>query len=262
MATPYKFYINHISSNAGYRANWEPNKPLELGMIGKLTNGVLDVVSTLEQEGLTPKILKDSSVGEMDFTSHQTVDIDIKLAGKAPTAGSVLTAAEAGFVLDFHGENAVVFLVKDTLTHQIINMAELEKQIIPRYKDGSWKKDWVIVTQLLEAVTATIIISNSNNNKLELKASAGVGTASLKLTDASLGLSVAKEKGSSLKVLAQQGLTPLYRVMGIRHPLFGKPALSSRGEDAKQVQEEVFKYQDFDAGELDEMPEAAAEKSF
>ena len=249
MAAPFKFYLEHIAKRAGYRATWEPNKPLELGMIGRLDGGIFDVVSTLEQEGLTPKILKDSTPGELDYTSNETVDIGIKLAGQSPIAGSALTEAQAGFVLDFHGENGVVFQVKDSLTHQIINMAEMEKEILKRFKDGTWPKDWVIITQLLEAVTATIVISNSSNNKLELKASANVGTAALKLTDASLGLSVAKERGSSLKVLAQQGITPLYRVMGIRHPLFGKVHVGARG--IEPAQEESFDYQDFDPEEVE-----------
>lgn len=256
MATPFKFYLNHIFDKVGYRANWEPNRPLELGLIGRLDNGILDVVSTLEQEGLVPKPLKDESPGDLDYTSHDTVEIDIKLAGKAPAAGSVLTDAEAGFVLNFHGENAVVFQVQNTLTHQIINMAELEKEIVKRYKDGSWPKDWVIITQLVEAVSATIIISNSSNNKLELKAAANVGTANMKLTDASLGLSVAREKGSSLKVLAQKGITPLYRVMGIRHPLFGKTHVGARGEEMKELHEETFTYQDFNPAELETASDA------
>ncbi|RYD98719.1 MAG: hypothetical protein EOP50_04730 [Sphingobacteriales bacterium] len=256
MASPFKFYLKHISSKSGYRANWEPNKPLQLGMIGKLTDGVLDVVSTLEQEGLTPKILKDDSLGELDYTSNDTVDIGIKLGGSAPVAGSVLSQAEAGFFLDFHGENAVVFQVKDTLTHQIINMGELEKEIIKRYKEGAWPKDWVIITQLLEAVSATIIVSNSSNNKIELKASANVGTPNLKLTDASLGLSVAREKGSSLKVIAQQGIMPLYRVMGVRHPFLGKPNVGAKGEEV-EVSEETFSYQDFDPAELEDAHETA-----
>lgn len=252
MATPFKFYLKHISDKAGYRANWEPNKPLELGMIGRLDNGIFDVVSSLEQQGLTPKILKDLTPGELDYTSNDTVDVGIKLAGQAPVAGSALTQAEAGFVLDFHGENGVVFQVKDTLTHQIINMAELEGEIVSRFNQDTWPKDWVIITQLVEAVTATIVISNSSNNKLELKAAANVGTPALKLTDASLGLSVAREKGSSLKVLAQQGLTPLYRVMGIRHPLFGKTHVGARGAETKEAQKEEFSYQDFDPAELEE----------
>jgi len=254
MAIPFKFYLSHISGNAGYRANWEPNRPLELGMIGKLTNGIFDVVSTLQQEGLQPEALKDVTPGELDYTSNQTVDIDIKLAGKAPVAESVLSEADAGFVLDFKSENAVVFQVKDSLTHQIVNIAKLEKDILPRFKDGTWPKDWLIITQLLEAVSATIIISNSSNNKIELKATANVGTSNLKLTDASLGLNVAKEKGSSLKVIAQAGITPLYRVMGIRHPLFGKVQLDSKGVAPDAIKDEKFRYQDFDPRELEGIP--------
>src|SRR4051812_17664778 len=126
MAIPFKFYLSHISGNAGYRANWEPNRPLELGMIGKLSNGILDIVSTLQQEGLEPEVLKDITPGELDYTSNQTVDIDIKLAGKAPVAGSILTEVDAGFVIDFKSENAIVFQVKDTLTHQVVNLAKME----------------------------------------------------------------------------------------------------------------------------------------
>jgi hypothetical protein len=255
MAIPFKFYLSHISGNAGYRANWEPNRPLELGMIGKLTNGVLDIVSTLQQEGLEPEVLKDVTPGEIDYTSNQTVDIDIKLAGKAPAVGSVLTEADAGFVIDFKSENAVVFQVKDTFTHQIVNVAKMEREIVARFKDNKWPKDWLIITQLLEAVSATIIVSNSSNNRIEFKATANAGTANLKLTDANLGLTVAKEKGSSLKVIAQQGITPLYRVMGIRHPLFGKIQLDSKGIAPEAAREEKFKYQDFDPRELEDVPE-------
>jgi hypothetical protein len=260
MAIPFKFYLSHISGNAGYRANWEPNRPLELGMIGKLSNGVLDIVSTLEQEGLQPEVLKDVTPGDLDYTSNQTVDIDIKLAGKAPAVGSILTEADAGFVIDFKAENAVVFQVKDSLTHQIVNLAKMEKEIIARYKGHKWPNDWLIITQLLEAGSATIIISNSSNNKIELKATANVGTANLKLTDASLGLNVAKEKGSSLKVISQQGITPLYRVMGIRHPLFGKVQLDAKGIAPDAHKEERFRYQDFDLRELDQVPEEINEE--
>lgn len=256
MAAPFKFYMKHIADKAGYRATWEPNKPLELGMIGQLNQGIFDVVSTLEQQGFTANVLKDDTTGQLDYTSNDTVDIGIKLAGDAPVAGSVLTNADAGFVLDFRGENGIVFQVNDTLTHQIINMAEMEPEIVKRYKDGSWSKDWVIITQLVEAVSATIVISNSSNNKLELKASANVGTMNLKLTDASLGLTIAKETGSSIKMLAQQGITPLYRMMGIRHPLFGKVQVGARG--VVKAQKESFGYQNFDPAEVEEATVAEA----
>ncbi|ULQ51779.1 hypothetical protein [Flavihumibacter fluvii] len=252
MANPHKFYLAHMNAKTGYRATWDPGRPLKIGFIGKLDKfGVFTVFSSLDKEGLIPEVLTDTSDSEMDYTSENEVNIGTKLAGKAPAVGSVLTDAEAGFVIDFKSEKGVVFKANGYKTHQVTNLGEIEKFILPKFKQGNWEKDWLIVTQLVEASSATIIISNSSNGKLELKASAGVGAANLKLTDASLGLTVARETGSTLKFIAQEGLTPLYRLMGIRHPLFGKPGLRTKGIQEGMDKEE-FQLQDFDPGEVEQ----------
>ena len=250
MSNPQEFYLAHMHNKTGYRATWDPGRPLIIGQIGKLDqSGSFNVFSTLAKEGIPAELLEDPSSSEMDYTSHNSVTIDFKLAGKAPKAGSVLTEADAGISFSFKGEKSVVFQTSGHKTHQLTNLAEIEHMILDKYKHDNWKKDWLVITQLVEAVTATIIISNSSNGSLELKAKAGAGTNEVKLTDASLGLSVAKEKGSTLKYIAQSGITPLYKVMGIRHPLFGKPQLGTKGIDY-EAQSEEFRIQDFDPGEI------------
>jgi hypothetical protein len=57
----------------------------------------------------------------------------------------------------------------------------------------------LIISQLVEAGTATIIIANSSNAALELKAKAAIGAGQVKVTDASLGLSTVSEKCIVLK---------------------------------------------------------------
>jgi hypothetical protein len=107
---------------------------------------------------------------------------------------------------------------------------------------------------LLEAENATIIISYSKNSKIELKASADVGSGQFKLTNAALGLNIASEQGSHFKAIAQHGVTPLYRVMGYRHPLFGREGLGTRGviteTTKKQQEQDHFQVQPFDPREL------------
>jgi len=246
----HQFYLRHIAKQTGYRANWEPNRPLFVGAIGKLEDGVFTIFSDLEKEGIMAEIKKDESEGFWDYTSNDTVQIDIKLAGQAPIAGSFLAEADAGFTLNFKSEEAVVFQADKTLTHQIVNVGAIEKAVIPKYRADEWPKDWVIITQLIEAESATIIVSNSRDNQIDLKATANIGTANLKLTDASLGLNVVRERGSSLKILAKSGITPLYRVMGIRHPLFGKPQLSTK-EAIVLPNDDALEVQDFDPAELE-----------
>jgi hypothetical protein len=250
MSSPNIFYVTYMNSQTGYRATWAPDVPLKIGMIGKIDKfGVFNVFSSLVKQGIPAEILSDTSSAEMDYTSHESVSITTKAAGSVPVAGSVLTSADAGFVFEFKSDQGVVFQTGGHKTHQLTNLEEIEQQILLKYDDGAWEKDLLIITQLAEADTATIIISNSSNVQLELKAKADVGTQELKLTDVSLGLTVARERGSTLKYITRNGLTPLYRVMGIRHPLFGKPYLGTRS-DKEEQQKETFKIQEFDPGEL------------
>jgi len=257
MISPNIFYITLMNRNTGYRATWNPNVRLKIGMVGKIDKtGVFNVYSSLEKKGIPAEVMSDNAKVEMDYTSHDSVSITSKLAGSAPVAGSVLSNANAGFSVDFKSDNGVVFQTSGYTTHQLTNLAEIEAQVLNQYKSGGWEKDWLIITQLVEADSATIIISNSSNVHLDLQATANAGAPGLKLTDASLKLAVVREQGSSMKYLAESGLTPLYRVMGIRHPLFGlgkdslKPKTGAEEGAAAGEESDSLRMQEFDADEL------------
>ena len=249
MANIHQFYLEHMASKTGYRATWEPNRPLTIGAIVKLERGVFSIQSNLEKEGIPMEVMDDTSEGVVDYSSSGSVKIGVKLAGQAPLAGSALTDVDAGFSLDFASDKSILFQADKTKTIQITNLGAIEREVVQRVNDGRWPKDWLIVTQLMQAASATIIISFSSNSKIDLKASANVGTSQLKLTDASLGLNVVSERGSHFKAIAANGITPLYRVMGYRHPLFGHAQLSTRGDEVKKDQ---FRLQPFDPAELQE----------
>ena len=251
MAKPAKFYLSHINKQTGYRATWDPGKPLKLGQIGKLDDyGVFNVYTSLEGEGIAVQTAQDGTAGDLDYTSSDSVTISTKLSGSAPVVGSGLSAAQAGFSFDFKSEKSVVFQASGITTSHITNLAAIEKAILEKYRAGNWDKNWLIITELVTAASATIIIVNSSTAKLDLKAQADISSGTLKLTDASLGLSVAREQGSTLKYISQSGLTPLYRVMGIVSPLFGKQQLGTRSvvEEGEQLR---FSVQEFNEQEID-----------
>ncbi|MDX1479858.1 MAG: hypothetical protein R3301_19240, partial [Saprospiraceae bacterium] len=88
---------------------------------------------------------------------------------------------------------------------------------VQRFKDRNWKKDWVIVNEVVEAESGTVIISDSKDGKIEIKANAQVNTLSDDdLGNAELGLSVAFKKGVGYKVVGKRGMTPLFRCVGIK----------------------------------------------
>ncbi len=253
MSSPSKFYMRHMNQKTKYRATWVPNKRLEIGQVGKIDKaGVFSVFTSLGKEGIPVAISSDEASGDFDYTSNDTVTIQPKLQGEIPLAGSPFAEIEAGFSIDFKSDKSVVFQIGGVKTYQLTNLWEIEQQILQRYASGAWDKDLLIIAELIEAAGGTIIISNSSDAGIDLKAKTGIGTGKLSLTDVSLGLTVARQRGSIIKYLPDSTLTPLYRVMGIRHPLFGKPGIGTKGVD-QQIQETPDKltYQDFHEEEIE-----------
>lgn len=254
MSSPSKFYMRHMNRQTKYRATWAPNKKLEIGQVGKIDKaGVFSVYTTLQKEGIPLEISADEASGDFDYTSNDSVTIKPKLQGEIPVAGSPFTDIEAGFSIDLKSDKSVVFQIGGVKTYQLTNLWEIEQQILQRFSSNAWDKDLLIITELIEAACGTIIISNSNEAGIDLKAKAGIGAGKLSLTDASLGLEVARERGSMIKYLPESTLTPLYRVMGIRHPLFGKPGLGTKGlaQDVQQETPDKLTYQEFHEDEIE-----------
>lgn len=253
MSSPSKFYMRHMNQKTKYRATWVPNKKLEIGQVGKIDrSGVFNVFTSLAKESIPVETSSDEASGDFDYTSNESVTIRPKLQGEIPLAGSPFTELDAGFSIDFKSDKSVVFQIGGVKTYQLTNLWEIEQQILQRYASGGWDKDLLIITELIEAASGTIIISNSSDAGIDLKAKAGIGTGKLSLTDVSLGLSVARERGSTVKYLPQSTLTPLYRVMGIRHPLIGKPGIGTKSLGQKiQETPDRLTYQEFHEEEID-----------
>ncbi len=223
-----KQYLKEINNKFQYRATWEPGKTLRPGDIGILEKGVFSLRSTLEQEQIPVQVRTDESAGSMKYSSKGAVDIVTKIAGSASSPDSQLAKGDAGFTVQFKKEEAIVFDINGTKTHQIENTGQIELEVLKRYQENRWPKDWVIITELVEAKEATILISNSKDSMIELKANGSANTPELDIADAQLQLSVVAKRGISTEIVAKEGITPLYRASGIRKPLLGDPSLGTK----------------------------------
>jgi hypothetical protein len=253
MANPGKFYLSHMHDKTKYRATWDPTKQLKIGAIGKLDQGVLSIYTSLDKESIPVEISTGNPGAAMDYTSHENVTITTKLSGSMPISGSVLEQGDAGFSFSFKSDNSIVFQTSNHTVHQLVNLAEIEHLVLEKYNSGNWDKDWVIITELIEADAATIIISNSSDGTLELKANNLGSNGAVKLTDISLGLSVVREKGSTLKYIAQNSLTPLYRVMGLKSAFLSSLSMSTRGSIESALFAERLELLEYDERECSDL---------
>jgi len=211
-------------AKTSYRANWTPDLPIQLGDIGVLEYGQFSIASSLQKQGLPFEVRESGGSLSLDYSSQNSTMRTINgNSGAVPVSGVPL---QANLELSFKNDVGVLFQLSGSRRSIIANLDELGNEILERYRNGSWKKEWVIVTDVLTTDNTTIIISTTANNTLELACSLLPG-GGRNLALPGIDISVVNESGSSIKVLGSKQLIPLYNVKGIRHPFLGNPVFRS-----------------------------------
>ena len=161
--------------------------------------------------------------------------------------------------MNFSRENATLFLARNCLTTLIEDQVSLGREILARSEVGEWDHSHVVITELLSVESGTILISNSSSGHIDFGAKSDIGAEALNLANASIGLQVLSSLGIGVQILASAGLTPLFRVSGLKRRLLGgsrfdkraseQPSLSIVGDQAAQRLDFVdIDYDDLEEG--------------
>ena len=235
-----KEYLKELNQRFGYRPTWEPGKPLRLGDVGILEKGVFSQRTSLADLGIPFEVRAATTGSDIKYASSGGVQIAPKLSGNAPLPDSTLSNLDAGFSVSFSKEKAILFEAKNARTAVISNLHHVEKKVFEKLKDQSWKKDWVIISELMETDSATILVSKNKAAKIDLKASGQVASGDLHIADVDLGLQASFEKDIEYRVIAQKGATPLYRASGIKSGLFASDGLVTKNLSDQEERQSLF----------------------
>ena len=218
MASVAKQYVDEIEKQygGGYRATWLPGVPLSVGDIGVLVDGVFERRSSIKYYGIEFNTLTDKTSASFDYASQKGVEITIKMSGEIAPPGSILNDVTAGIIVEISHANSVLFKANNTKNHSVKDINKLEKDVIKLYKEKKWEKEWCIITELVVADSATIIMSGSENSKIELEATADIGIGEIDIADATLGLAVRHKNNVQTEYIAEKNLTPLFRVKQLK----------------------------------------------
>jgi len=208
-------YTRELRDNLNYTATWLPNLKLSLGDVGVLSKYEFTYRTNLENLDIPFEEGKAGSVATYSYVSSDSVKRDIKFAGKAPIAGSVLADVDAGITFKFSREDAVVFLATSCTVRTIRNQEPIRKAILKAYNDGAWERDYVVVTELVSAASTTVIISEGSAGQFELRAKAGM-IPTFEAINTEGNFSLVYEAQIGFNCLASAGMTPLFRCLGLR----------------------------------------------
>jgi len=228
MASAQEQYTDEMKKKFGYYATWNPGVPLKLGDIGTLNDNVFTRLSNLSDRGIEFEIREDLTKTPLEHSSEGSVSVTTKLSGTVAPQGSVLTNLDAGIIVEFSKENSTLFKANNTTSPSIKDAIKLEEQVLDLYRKGKWNKNWAIVTELVEAENATVIISNNSNSKIELKANANIDAPTFDIADAEFKFSTQFSNGLETKIISAEGLTPLFKVMGMKTRIFLPPIFKTK----------------------------------
>lgn len=229
----FKSYTKAMHKEYGTRATWLPGTKISIGDVGVLHDGKFVPQSSLKDLGIDFEVIEEFPM-DYDYVSSQGVNIHKKLAGQAaPVQTSALGQADAGLVVEFKKEGAIVFSAKNGRKYRLKNSLQIGMEIEKRYEAGQWKKEWLIVSEVIIADNGTILISQSSNVNVELKAKGQLGAGDLKLSNLDLDFASQVDASKAITVKADQGLTPLYNLSGIRAGWFSKGKFVPKSADGR-----------------------------
>jgi hypothetical protein len=131
--------------------------------------------------------------------------------------------------VSFSKENAVFFQAADCGSTSIEDQHALAELIINLYEAGDWSEDYVVITEVIHAKRATVLISSGSQATIEFAVNGNVKLSDFTLVAANAGLQVARATNIGTQIVAACGLTPLFKAKAIKKRLLRSPTFDRRG---------------------------------
>ncbi|MFE9770906.1 hypothetical protein ACFYOV_04330 [Streptomyces sp. NPDC005931] len=207
----------------GYSATWLPTVGVRLGDVGRLTGYVYDHLGSLQDHGIGFRTRKEITEGSLSYVSTEGVRIssrahaDVQALG-SPVSGGMLSVS-------FASEGAVLFQAEGCVSEVIDGQREVEQEVLKLHERGAWPKHAVVVTEVVHAARATILIAGGADATIELRGAADLAG----LAAAGSRLEVASQQNIATQIVGEGNLTPLFRAKGVRKRLLGRADVVRRG---------------------------------
>lgn len=215
MPTAVQQYTDEIHDELGYWATWLPGTKLSLGHCGRIRDRTFTPETSLSEFGLEVADLPAESPIDIQHATHGAVSYRVEGKAENKTIPQV-PPGSAGIELSFSRDNAVVLIARNAVQHRLANVPALEASLNQLADAGKFDREMAVITHLIVADSATILISSGSQSRIALSAEADLTAGLLDLANASVSLSRVSASGMQTEIVAAHGLTPLFKLVGFR----------------------------------------------
>ncbi|MFE1293013.1 hypothetical protein [Streptomyces sp. NPDC058751] len=226
MAAIHEQYVDEMRHQFGYLAAWLPGTSVALGDVGVLDGRRFSAHTSLAALGVGFTSQPARTVSDLEYASAGQVDVEWH--GRGSLLSGVPVGVDGRVTVSFKRSHATFFQASGCATRAIADLPAVEQALIDLGR-VKWRREWVVVTEVVKAQSAAVIVSSRSGGRLDLRLQGGGDGGSLAALASRL--QVASEAGIAARVLTTSGLTPLFRVCQLRGGLVRRMTLVYRGQE-------------------------------
>src|SRR5262245_22302109 len=231
MTSPVRIYQAEMHHNLGFYATWLPGDPIEIGDVGVLLDGRFRRLSSLADLGIDYTTSEAGAAQSIQYTSAKGTKVG---TGASTSAAGI---AEVEINIEFSADGAFVFHAAGLQAARLQELPIIGESVLAAYKNGRWRREWLLVEAVHAADCATIIVSQDNAASIVLAGKASAPIAISSLADPQIRLDVSSSRGKLVHVVGGRALRPLYSCLRIEHSFFSEPAFAPvRGEARRSIE--------------------------
>jgi hypothetical protein len=209
-------YLKQIQKNLGYRATWEPQRPMSIGTYGKIHQGVFSEYGHLDEFKIPLSIDKSKTNHQLTYKSENKGSYTLKAKGELNPLFKVLTADEAGLLLIFKKDNGIDFNIQGLTYFHLKNKVEIALFLEKLTLTSQWDPNYLIISETVQAEKSTIFLSKKKLSEIEVKFDGFPDNKKIGLTSIDLSGEVVRSQGLSLQFKTTTLTTPLYKLSRLK----------------------------------------------
>jgi hypothetical protein len=216
MASLMKNYLTQIQKNLGYRAAWEPNRPIKIGTFGKIHRGIFCEYGHIDELNIPYTLDRQVTNNQLSYQSEEKGSHIWKAKGATNPHFKKLSSGESGLLITFKKEYGILFNVRDITYCSIKDKVTLAQEMENLSGTNKWDSSFLIVTEILQAEKLSVVLSKKKNSELEIKCDIEIGTEKKSWVDFYSSGEIIRDKGISLQFNTSSLTTPLFKLSRLK----------------------------------------------
>jgi hypothetical protein len=179
MKGPIDSFWYEISNRFNRLPVWLPGTPMLVGDVGLFDERGWSQQTTLDALGIACSTGKEGEPIAYDYSSHDGAEIRIGLSAQDLPGAPAVPAGHVGLHIRFSRSGAFVLKADAVRVQRVADLAALDRQILDRYRANDWRREWIVVTEVVIGGPSVTIVSAGSGGEAVVDLGAGPSGAGL-----------------------------------------------------------------------------------